>query len=178
MRLSGAATGRPERFAALHFHQPVWVANLVDIMPHPGTDPETVQILRLFAGKIGQVPLVLKKESPEYVYNALMGAVYNTALRLVFNGVAAVEDVDRAWMFVNKMPVGPFGILDAVGLQTVWHIMQSKAEQSGEPQEQAMADRWKADYVDKGCLGVKSGRGLYTYPDPAYARPGFLLGAT
>ncbi len=172
------ATGRPGQFAALHFHNYVWDANLADIMPHPGTSPETVKLLYAFAKQIGQVPLVLKKESPEYVFNAMFGAINKAAITLLFNGIASVEDVDRAWMIITKMPIGPFGMLDVIGLDTAWHIMQSKAQMSGDPQQQAVADRWKAEYLDKGRLGVKTSRGFYTYPDPVYVRPDFLTGET
>ena len=171
-----AATGRPAHFAAFHFHTYVWDSNLVDVMPHPGTSPELVHLLSDFARRIGQVPLVLKKESAGYVANAILGAIDEAAFRLVRGGVASVEDVDRAVMIVMRMATGPFASLDIVGLDTVWHIMQSKARLSGNPEHQAAADQFKAQYIDKGRLGVKSGRGFYTYPDPAYARPGFLTG--
>lgn len=174
--LYASATGRPAQFAAFHFHTYVWDSNLVDVMPHPGTSPETVQLLRDFARRIGQIPLVLNKESPGYVMNAILGAINEKAFRLVQDGVASFEDVDRAVMIVMRAPIGPFGSLDVVGLDTVWHIMQSNARISGDPEVQAAADRFKAQYVDKGWLGVKSGKGFYTYPNPAYALPGFLTG--
>jgi len=173
--LFAEATGRPAQFAALHFHQYVWDANLVDIMPHPGTAPGTVALLRAFARRIGQVPLVFRKESPKYVVNAILGAINDVALRLVADGVASVEDVDRAWMIVMKTAVGPFGSLDVVGLDTVWHIVQANYAGADAPERDPRA-RLIKDYVDKGWLGVKSGRGFYTYPDPAYARPDFLSG--
>jgi 3-hydroxybutyryl-CoA dehydrogenase len=171
------ATGRPAQFAAFHFYQYVWESNLVDVMPHPGTSPETVELLTAFARRIGQVPLVFKKETPEYVVNAILGAINSTAINLVFRDeVASVEDVDRAVMIALKMPVGPFGGLDVVGLDTIWHITETKARATGDLEAQRFADRFKRDYVDKGWLGVKSGRGFYTYPNPSYARPGFLSG--
>ncbi len=171
------ATGRSGRFAALHFHQYVWESNLVDVMPHPGTSLETVQLLEAFAKRIGQVPLVFKKEHPEYVVNAILGAINTTAFNPVFrDDVASVEDVDRAVMIVMKWRMGPFASLDVVGLDTVWHIVQTKAKLSGDPNIQAGADRLKREYIDKGWLGVKTGRGFYTYPDPAYARIDFLTG--
>lgn len=170
------ATGRPGQFAALHFHQFVWDANLVDIMPHPGTRPETMDLLRAFAKRIGQVPLVFNKESAGYVMNAILGAINNAAFDLLNRGVASVEDIDRACMIVQKVPIGPFGSLDYVGLDTVWHIMQSKARIEGTSEAQAAADWFRKEYIDKGRLGVKAGRGFYSYPNPAYARPGFLTG--
>jgi 3-hydroxybutyryl-CoA dehydrogenase len=79
------------------------------------------------------------------------------------------------WMGVMKTPIGPFGIMDIVGLKTVWDITQYWATVTGDHQLQANADFLKR-YVDQDWLGVKTGRGFYTYPDPAFTRPGFLTG--
>jgi 3-hydroxybutyryl-CoA dehydrogenase len=173
------ATGRPRQFAAFHFHQAphVWESNVVDNMTHPDTSPEITALLFAFAKRIGQIPIVLKKESPGYVFNAILGAMNDAAIKLLTTGVASVEDIDRAFMGVTKMPIGPFGGLDQVGLDTVWHIAQSKATLTGDPAAQQGADWFKNEYVDKGWLGIKSGRGFYTYPNPAYARPDFLTGS-
>jgi len=168
-----AATGRPDRFAALHFHQPVWSGNVVDVMPHPGTSQDTTELLLAFARRIGQIPIHLRKESHGYVFNAMYNAINTAAVTLVANGVASLDDVDRAWMGIFKMPIGPFGMLDDVGLDTVWHITDYWAHQLGDAQLRTNADFLKT-YLDRGCLGVKSGEGFYHYPDPAYARPGFV----
>jgi len=109
------ASGRPDRLAALHFHQPVWSANLVDVMPHSGTSPETIEILLGFAARIGQIPIQLHKESPGYVFNAMYNALNREAITLATNGVAGVEDIDLAWTTVMKTAHGPFGMLDFVG---------------------------------------------------------------
>jgi 3-hydroxybutyryl-CoA dehydrogenase len=169
------ATGRPGQFAALHFHSLVWDSNVVDIMPHPGTAPETVAVIQAFARRIGQIPIILHKESHQYVFNAMLGALNTAALKLAVDGIASVEDIDRAWMGVMKTPIGPFGIMDLVGLKTVWDITHYWATVTGDAQLQANAGFLKA-YVDKGWLGMKTGRGFYAYPDPAYARPDFLSG--
>jgi len=168
------ATGRPDRFAALHFYG-VFDHQLIDVMPHPGTSPEIVELLAAFSKRIKQVPLVFKREFPGYVSNAIFGAMNDMAFKLVrVEKVASLEDVDRAVMLHLGMPVGPFGLDDIVGLDTIWHIMESNAKISGDPGIQQFADEFKRDYIDKGWLGVKSGRGFYTYPDPEYLRPGFL----
>ena len=169
------ATGRPDRFAALHFHNTVWVSNVADVMGHPGTSAETLALLEAFARRIGQVPIVLHREHVGYVLNAMLSAVNREALTLVANDVSTVEDVDRSWMGVMKMPVGPFGILDGVGLDTVLDITRFWADTLHDPQLRANAALLDP-YVERGDLGVKAGRGFYTYPDPAYARPGFLDG--
>lgn len=156
------ATGRPDRLAALHFHQPVWSATIVDVMPHPGTSPETVETLVGFAGRIGQVPIRLLRESPGYVFNAMYNALNREAITLAANGVATVEDIDRAWTTVTKMPNGPFGMLDHVGIDTAWHITDYWARTLGDAQLTRNAAFLKG-YLDQGRAGVKSGRGFYDY---------------
>ena len=170
-----AATGRPERFCALHFHLPVWDANVADVMPHPGTDPAVVATVTAFARRIGQFPIVLGREQSGYVFNTMLNALLGAALELAANGVAPLADVDRAWMGIMHTAVGPFGIMDAVGLDTVWKITDYWAGVSGSPRLRANADFVKG-YLDEGRLGHKTGGGFYDYPEPAYRRPGFLQG--
>jgi 3-hydroxybutyryl-CoA dehydrogenase len=164
--LMAEKTGRPDKFAALHFHPHVWEANVADIMPHPGTSRATIKLIIAFAESIGQIPIVLKKEHPAYVFNHMLNALNGAALDLAVNKVASVEDIDRAWTGVMKTIVGPFGILDFVGLDLAWQICEMFAKLSGDPQMQARADFLKR-YVDKGWLGVKSGRGFYNYSNTA-----------
>ena len=167
------ASGRGDRLLALHFHLPVWINNLVDVMPHPGTASQVTRLVVAFARRIGQVPIELRREHNGYVFNSMYSALNTAAITLAQQGVASIEDIDRSWMHVTKAPVGPLGALDAVGLDTVWTITDYWAGQLDDPQLHANAAFLK-EYVDRGDVGVKSGRGFYTYPDPAYARPGFI----
>ncbi|MCK5783393.1 MAG: 3-hydroxyacyl-CoA dehydrogenase [Desulfobacterales bacterium] len=166
------ATGRPERFAAFHFHD-TRVTHIVDIMPHPGTSAEVVDIIEAFAVRIGQIPIMLKKENFGYVFNALIMELFKSAQTLAANDVASIEDVDRAWMGVMHTPVGPFGIMDSIGLDTVWKLTDYWAKIVKDPQQIANAVFMKP-YVDKGEVGEKVGKGFYEYPDPAYAKPDFV----
>ncbi len=171
------ATGRPDRVIALHFHLPVWWCNLADVMPHAGTAPEVTELVTEFARRIGQVPIVLHREHNGYVFNAMFSALNREAITMAQQGVSSVEDIDRAWMLVMKAPAGPFGALDAVGLDTAWRISAYWARQlPSDPQLRLNAEFLRA-YVDRGELGVKSGKGFYSYPDPAFARTGFTEGA-
>ena len=168
------ATGRPERFAALHFHD-VSFNNVVDIMPHPGTAPETIDGVKDFTDQIEQVAIVLKKESPGYVFNAILTEWLRAAQSLAAKGVAEPKDVDRAWMGVMGVHTGPFAIMDSIGLDTCYHITNYWAQQDSDPRLKENAAYLK-DYVDRGELGAKSGKGFYTYPGPDFLNPDFLKG--
>jgi 3-hydroxybutyryl-CoA dehydrogenase len=167
------ASGRGDRLLALHFHLPVWTNNLVDVMPHAGTAPEVTQLVLAFARRIGQVPIELRREHNGYVFNSMYSALNSAAITLAQQGVATIEDIDRSWMHITKAPIGPLGALDAVGLDTAWTITDYWARRLGDPQLRANAAFLK-EYVDRGDVGVKAGRGFYTYPNPAYAQPGFI----
>jgi 3-hydroxybutyryl-CoA dehydrogenase len=173
--MMASASGRPDRFAALHFHLPVWSANIVDVMGHPGTSPETIASVTDFARRIGQIPIVLKRENSGYVFNDMFNALNTSAIHLVATGVATIEDVDRAWMGIMKMPLGPGGWLDQIGLDTVWRITDFWANMLSDPKLLTNAALLKR-YIDAGRLGVKSGAGFYHYPYPAYEQNGFIDG--
>lgn len=168
------ATGRPERLAALHFHD-VRATNIVDVMPHPGTDPEVTQLVHDFAVSIGQIVIMLHRENSGYVFNNMLSSLFSSALTLASRNVSTIEDIDRSWMGVMHTSMGPFGIMDQVGLSTVWTITDYWARKTGDAQAQANADFLK-QYVDKGHLGFKTNQGFYSYPNPAYTGQEFLSG--
>lgn len=168
------ATGRPDKFAAFHFHD-IRITDIVDIMPHAGTSAETLDVIRSFAIRIGQIPILLKKENYGYVFNTILTEVFRAAQSLASNGVAEVEDIDRAWMGVLNTPIGPFGMMDSVGLDTVWKVTDYWAKRSNDPQSLANAAFMKT-YVEAGKLGTKSGQGFYSYPHPAYSARQFVSG--
>jgi 3-hydroxybutyryl-CoA dehydrogenase len=166
------ATGRPEKFLAYHFHD-IRMTNVVDVMPHPGTAPEFVELVKEFAEKTGLAPIVLHKESMGYVFNYMFTNLFDSALTLAANDIAVVEDIDRVWMGIMHMLIGPFGLMDSVGLDTVWHVTNYWAKNTGDPQKIKNSEFAKK-YVDKGELGQKTRKGFYTYPNPAFADPDFL----
>ena len=167
-------TGRPDKLVALHFHD-TRVTNIVDVMAHPDASAETMQTVAEFARSIGQVPIVLRKESSGYVFNAMLSAWFHAAQTLAANGVTSVEEVDRAWIGVTRMSMGPFAMMDSVGIDTVWKVTDHQAEITGDPQYKQNAYFLKT-YIDQGLLGQKSGKGFYQYPDPTFKQPGFAKG--
>jgi len=170
------ATGRPDRFAAFHFHD-VRFNNIVDIMPHQGTSEETIALIKAFAERIGQVAIVLQKENFGYVFNAMLMELLKSAQTLAANDVASIEDIDRAWMGVMHTMVGPFGMMDSIGIDTAWKVTDYWANVLKDPQAIANA-AFLRKYVDEKNVGVKTGKGFYSYPDPAFAKPGFIDGKT
>ena len=105
----------------------------------------------------------------------MLSQLLDSALTLASNKVASVEDIDRAWMGIMKTHAGPFGIMDAVGLETVYKITDYWARVNKNPQAMANADNLKK-YVKKGDLGSKTGKGFYNYPDPVFLKPEFMKG--
>lgn len=161
-------SGRPKKFCAFHFHD-VFHSRVVDIMPHPGTDSEVIEILEELGRKLNQIPVLIKKEHSGYIFNTLLIAWIDAAGRLLTGEIAEVEAIDKSWMINFNMPAGPFGILDNVGLDTAWYITSSRRN----PASRAFAALLKT-YVDQGKLGTKSGEGFYKYPNPSYKNPAFL----
>ncbi len=168
------ASGRPDKLVALHFHD-IRLTDVVDVMPHPGSSKEAVELVRDFAIRIGQNPIVMHRQSPGYVFNLMLSELFKTAQTLAANEVASPFDVDRAWMGVLHAPIGPFGMMDSVGLDTVWKITDYWAKKLNDPQALKNAAFMK-QYVDRGELGQKTGKGFYTYPNPEFTKPGFVKG--
>lgn len=170
-------TGRPEKFLALHFANRIWMNNTGEVMEHAGTDPKVVQDVLAFTAAIGMVPLHIKKEQPGYILNTLLVPFLDAAQSLWGNGVSEPETIDKTWMIATGAPMGPFAIIDIVGLQTVYNIVSTKAAKHPNPDNnpyKQIADKVKSDFLDQGKMGIQTGEGFYKYPNPAYQSPDFL----
>ncbi|MDH3349956.1 MAG: 3-hydroxyacyl-CoA dehydrogenase NAD-binding domain-containing protein [Gammaproteobacteria bacterium] len=166
-----SAVVRGDRFAALHSHLR---SPLVDIVGGPRTSAATIDILTRYVLSTKLVPLVLHRENPGYVLNALLGPVVTTAMLLVIEGVASKEDVDRAWMRHRRTSVGPFGLMDQFGLNVVYDGWQHRSRDTVTDVVKPQILAFLEPYLGKGELGLKSGKGFYDYPNPAYEQPEFL----
>jgi 3-hydroxybutyryl-CoA dehydrogenase len=151
------ATGRPDRFLALHFANGIWRYNTAEIMGTPATDSEVADRVEAFAVAIGMVPIRLHREQPGYVLNSLLIPLLGAAAELLVKGVATPETIDATWRTATGAPLGPFQIYDVVGLRTAYAIA------STDPRSAVWAAYLKEHYVDKGLLGVESGEGFYRY---------------
>jgi len=157
------------RFAAMHYHQP---CILVDLVAGPRTSSKTMDTLKRYVKSCGMTYVVLKKEKAGYLHNAMFVALISSGMVLAAMGLD-FKDVDRSWMLNQKSEVGPFGMLDHVGLNVPLDIVEAVELDSGFGMERsALIDMLRA-HVDKGDLGAKTGRGFYSYPDPEFSLPEF-----
>ncbi|MGD6844950.1 3-hydroxyacyl-CoA dehydrogenase [Bacillus infantis] len=167
------ATGRPEQFLALHFANEIWTNNTAEVMGHPGTSKEVFDDVIEFAKAIGMVALPVHKEQPGYILNSLLVPFLEAGQKLLLNGVADPETIDKTWMIATGAPKGPFAILDIVGVTTAYNIANGKG-QAGMAESAKLAEMLKRDYIDKGKLGRETGEGFYKYPNPSYMEDDFL----
>ncbi|MEW6752187.1 MAG: 3-hydroxyacyl-CoA dehydrogenase family protein [Candidatus Latescibacterota bacterium] len=172
-RLESAAA-HPERCLNLHFYLPALGMDMVDVMGGTRTTAQAMEAAKAWVRAIGCVPLTVHKEVLGFCFNRVWRAVKRETLWLWANGVVDLRDVDRAWMIFTGMDRGPFGLMDSIGLDVVCDIEEVYHQESGDPRD-APPEALRA-MVERGELGMKTGRGFYTYPDPEYARPGFLRG--
>jgi 3-hydroxybutyryl-CoA dehydrogenase len=166
------ATRRPARCLNLHFYQPVMLVNMVDVMGGTQTAAEVMEAAERLVRSIGSIPLVLKAESLGFGFPRILHNVYQQALSLWAGGVMDFRDLDRAWMIFTRMSRGPFGIMDAVGLDVLYDILMVYYQESKSPRDRP--PEALKDMIAQGKLGMKSGQGFYSYPHPEYARPDFL----
>jgi 3-hydroxybutyryl-CoA dehydrogenase len=169
------ATGRPAQYCALHFANNIWDMNFAEVMAHAGTSEATLTAITRFAIEIGMVPLPVQKEQNGYVANSLLIPLLTAAVNLLTNGVSTPETIDRAFMINNRgCKAGPCGVIDIVGMTTAYNITSYWGNENKDEQLLQGARYIKENFLDKGKLGVQSGEGFYTYPNPAFAAPGFL----
>lgn len=155
--------GRPEKFLALHFANNIWKNNTAEVMGTPLTSADAYEAVVGFARAIGMIPLELKKEQPGYLLNSMLVPFLNSAEALLANGVADVETIDAAWTLGTGAPLGPFRILDIVGLSTAYNIVAaSPAAQDPDSVAARIAALLKG-LIDEGKTGVNAGEGFYSY---------------
>src|SRR4051794_11295942 len=157
------ATKRPERFIGLHFFNPVPLMKLVEVVRTIATAPGVYDAAYEFAKKLGKVP-VRAKDSTGFIVNRLLVPYMLDAIRAYEEGVGSIEDIDNAMKLGCGHPMGPFTLLDFVGLDTTYYITHVMFDEFKE-QRFASPPLLKR-LVMAGWFGRKSGKGFYDYADP------------
>ena len=154
------ATKRPDRFGGLHFFNPVPLMKLVEVIPALTTSEQTKQTLTAFATSLGKEPIAAP-DRPGFIVNRLLVPYLLDAIREYERGLGTIEDIDTGMKLGCGYPMGPFTLLDFVGLDTTYYIANIMFEEFREPRfaPPPLLKRM----VLAGRLGRKSGQGFYTY---------------
>jgi len=162
------ATGRPERFVGLHFFNPVPVMKLVEVVRTIATGSEVFEAAVEFGRSLGKTP-VRTTDRTGFIVNRLLVPYLLDAVRAYEEGVASIVDLDNAMKLGCGHPMGPFTLLDFVGLDTTYYITHIMFDEFRE--KRFAAPSLLKRMVMAGWYGRKSGRGFYDYSDPRNPRP-------
>jgi len=150
----------PSRVAGMHFFNPVHKMKLVEIVRALHTSQQTIDVVSEVAGKMGK-ETVLVKESPGFVTTRVNATIGNEAFYMLMEGVASARDIDKALKLGLNHPMGPFELVDLVGLDTRLSILEYLHRSLGEKYRPCPL---LVEYVKDGRLGRKVGKGVYEYP--------------
>ena len=169
-----SAVGRQDKVLNMHFYGMIWDRPMVELMRGSATSEATIESVYRCAQRIDVTPLVVDKESTGFIFNRVWRAIKRETLHLVNDGVTSHENVDRAWMIFTGMKLGPFALMDRIGLDVICDIENVYYRESG--LERDAPPPILTDRVTRGDLGCKTGKGFYTYPQPAFEDPEWLKG--
>jgi 3-hydroxybutyryl-CoA dehydrogenase len=162
-----SATKRPERFIGLHFFNPVPLMKLVEVVRTIATASEVYETAYQFAKKLGKVP-VRTSDKTGFIVNRLLVPYLLDAIRAYEEGVGSIEDIDNAMKLGCGYPMGPFTLLDFVGLDTTYYITHVMYDEFKE--RRFASPPLLKRLVMAGWYGRKSGKGFYDYSDPNHPK--------
>jgi 3-hydroxybutyryl-CoA dehydrogenase len=165
------STKRPERFIGLHFFNPVPLMKLVEVVRTIATASDVYDTACEFAKKLGKVP-VRTSDKTGFIVNRLLVPYLLDAIRAYEEGVGSIDDIDNAMKLGCGYPMGPFTLLDLVGLDTTYYITQVMYDEFKE--RRFASPPLLKRLVMAGWYGRKTGKGFYDYSDPANPRPNRL----
>lgn len=154
-------TGRPDRVCNMHFFNPALVMNCVEVVQGPHTSPETAAVVLALVRRLGKEPMLLHKEIYGFLVNRILRRILDEALFLFETGVASAEDIDSAVVNGLGHRIGPFALMDLIGIDLSYHVAMERYRDSNDP-----ADKPSPTVVEKyvkGEWGRKKGRGFYSY---------------
>lgn len=155
------ATGRADRVCNMHFFNPALVMECVEVVAHEQTSEQTVATATALAERMGKSVVRVNQEIPGFVANRLLNAIRREALELYAGGVASFEDIDVAAKTALRHPMGPFELMDLVGIDVVHDIRVAEYEQTGD--EASLPHPAVTQLWEEGRYGRKTGRGWYEY---------------
>jgi 3-hydroxybutyryl-CoA dehydrogenase len=158
-----SVTYRAKNCLGMHFFNPVHKMKLLEVVRALETDDETIAAAAEVGRRMGKEVVVIK-ESPGFITSRINAMIGNEAFYMLQEGIASAADIDRALKVGLNHPMGPFELVDLVGLDTRLHILEYLHKTLGDKYRPAPL---LVQYVKAGRLGKKSGRGVYEYPDPA-----------
>lgn len=158
-------TGRPEKYLSLHFANSIWKNNTAEVMAQAKTDSRYFDEIVAFAQEIRMIPLPVRKEKSGYLLNSMLVPLFFSGMDLYVNGISDPESIDKAWTLGTGAPKGPFQILDTVGLNTAYNIVQMyvKLPSFLAPYNFKGMEKMLKKYIDEGKLGMSAGEGFYKY---------------
>ena len=154
-------TFRASKCVGMHFFNPVHKMKLIEVVRAVETDDETIAAVSAVGRRMGK-EVVLIKESPGFITSRINAMIGNEAFYMLQEGIASAADIDKALKLGLNHPMGPFELVDLVGLDTRLHILEYLHRTLGEKYRPAPL---LAQYVKEGRLGRKSGRGVYEYSE-------------
>ncbi|MGH9382649.1 MAG: 3-hydroxyacyl-CoA dehydrogenase family protein [Thermoanaerobaculia bacterium] len=161
-----SATGRPDRFAGMHFFNPVHIMRLLELVRGLETSEQTLATLRAVGERMGK-EVVVVRDVPGFATSRINALIGNEAFRMLEQGVASAEDIDKALKLGLNHPMGPFEMVDLVGLDVRLGVLEHLHATLGETFRPTNLMR---QYVKAGRLGRKVGRGVYTYDEEEASR--------
>jgi len=155
------ATKRPERVAGMHFFNPAQIMKLVEVVRGFKTSDETIAELKEFSKSLKKEPIEVKKDIPGFIVNRIMTPQFIEAIKLLEEGVATAEDIDKAVTLGLNYPMGPFTLQDYAGVDIGYYVMEYFTKEFND-------NRWAPPLLLKqlvraGRLGRKTGAGFYDY---------------
>lgn len=154
------STKRPEKVAGMHFFNPAPLMRLVEVIRGYHTNDETVRIVMEMARRFGKEPVEVKKDTPGFIVNRLLMPHFIEAIKMAEEGIASIEDIDKAVKLGLNYPMGPFELMDLTGIDIALHVIEYLYKELNKE------SKWSAptllrSMVRAGKLGKKTGGGWY-----------------
>ena len=148
------------QFAAMHFHLG---SRLVDIVRGTHTSEETIISIKTFVETLGCGGIIYKNRNSKYALNPMLGALTTQSMLMVIEGRYSIEEIDGAWKNANDSKLGPFGIMDMLGLDVIKNAWEEQDKESRLIDHKEKILKHLSSYIDKNKLGIKTGEGFLNH---------------